>query len=57
VAVAMTATSSQHLIPRVMAGVVGLFHTLQDHVRRPQDITYCTQISGDSRDGRQARIL
>jgi hypothetical protein len=35
VAAATTVTGSQHLIPGVVAEVVGLFHTLQDHVHHP----------------------
>jgi hypothetical protein len=35
VAAVITAIGSQHLIPGVVAGVVGLFHALQDHVHRP----------------------
>jgi hypothetical protein len=48
----MTATSSQHLIPGGVAGVVGLLHALQDHIHHLQDITDCTQILGDSWDRR-----
>jgi hypothetical protein len=57
VAVVMTATFSLHLIPEAMAGVIGLFHVLQDHVHRPQDVTGRTRIPRDSEDGRQAQIL
>jgi hypothetical protein len=31
-----------------MAGVIGLLHVLQDHVRRPQDVISGTWILGDS---------
>jgi hypothetical protein len=52
VAVAMSVTGSQHLIPGVVAKVAGPFHALQDHVHHPQDITSRTRILQDSRDGR-----
>jgi hypothetical protein len=58
VAVAATMmTSSQHLIPWVVARVVGLLHTLQDHVHHLQDVTSRTRILGDSWDRRHTQII
>jgi hypothetical protein len=45
VAAAKMATSSQHLIPGPMDEVIGLFHALQDHVLRPQDVTSPTKVA------------
>jgi hypothetical protein len=45
VAAAKMATSSQHLIPGPVDEVIGLFHALQDHVLRPQDVTSPTKVA------------
>jgi hypothetical protein len=50
VVAATTVTGSQHLIPGVVAGVIGLFDALQDHAHCPKDVTGHTRIPLDSQE-------
>jgi hypothetical protein len=43
-------TGQQCLVPRVMAGVIGLIQALQDDVHRLQDVADLAWILGDLRD-------
>jgi hypothetical protein len=47
----------QHLILWAVAGVIGLFQALPDHIHRHQDVTGHMQILGESQDRRQAQVL